>query len=361
MGAISLINLIKRMLKMLEILIDKENLKLEKPPRMEIGQFWTFKRNNSLFGKGQQAVHNSGSSMMIDTPTFKQKVLHFLDNHIEFEQSDINSITEISEEQFFEVQSERLNKFKSNLQFRLECLDNIFIAPFMFSSNISFKNLFVALMLYFIKNYNYFLSTHSAHSITKQEIKKYFTNEDELLKEIYQKLRTENKIDYLLDVCYGRYYFLEVHFENKNSDGQIRNTPLLIIREFFEASLQKTHFVLSEDDIENEIEQKRIQKSIGYTDKEDIENANNRIPELIGTSAKRYKTNSRLSKTAIIKNQFRCEVNNLHKTFKTVKNEDYMEAHHLIPMSFQGDYSETFCCNGCIWCGYPGQGKSRAD
>lgn len=323
---------------MLELLIDKSKLKLETPPRMEIGSFWTFKNNNNLFGIGQQAVHNSGSSMMIDTPTFKQKVLHFLDNHIEFEQTDINVINDLTENDFFRIQSERLNRFKNDLDFRLECLDNIFVTPFVFSSKISVNNLFIALMLYFIKNYNYFLSSHTSHSLTKREINKYFHSEGKLLEAVNNKLRTEKQLGYLLDVCFGRYYFLEVHFENKNSDGQIRNTPLLIIREFFEASLQKTKFILSEDEIENEIEQKRILKSTGYTDTAEIENANNRIPELAGSSSKRYKTNSRLSKTVLIKNQFRCEVDSNHTTFKTKKDEDYMEAHHLIPMAFQKDY-----------------------
>ena len=62
---------------MIENLFPEKILKKVSPPRMEIGEFITFVGYNPL-GKGQQAVHNSGSSMLKDTPSFKMKVIDFI-------------------------------------------------------------------------------------------------------------------------------------------------------------------------------------------------------------------------------------------------------------------------------------------
>jgi hypothetical protein len=60
---------------MIELLFPRSELHTVKPPRMNIGEFISFIGYNPL-GKGQQAVHNSGSSMLKDTPSFKKVVFY---------------------------------------------------------------------------------------------------------------------------------------------------------------------------------------------------------------------------------------------------------------------------------------------
>lgn len=45
--------------------MDGNLIEIQEPPRMNYGKYLTFKGYN-LFGVGQQAVHNAGSSMMTD-------------------------------------------------------------------------------------------------------------------------------------------------------------------------------------------------------------------------------------------------------------------------------------------------------
>ena len=59
-------------------------------------------------------------------------------------------------------------------------------------------------------------------------------------------------------------------------------------------------------------------------------------PKKIGSSEK-YTTNPRRAKNALVKANFKCELNPAHQTFINKKTGNpYMEAHHLIPMSKQG-------------------------
>lgn len=62
-------------------------------------------------------------------------------------------------------------------------------------------------MLYFMKEYNYLLSTKVEHQFTKDKMLEFYSDSDALLDAIYDKLITEENVGYLLDVCYGRYYF----------------------------------------------------------------------------------------------------------------------------------------------------------
>lgn len=60
------------------------------------------------------------------------------------------------------------------------------------------------------------------------------------------------------------------------------------------------------------------------------------MPTTIG-QRKKYLSNPRISKSALISADFRCELNAQHITFRNcVSGNPYMEAHHLIPMSKQG-------------------------
>lgn len=59
-----------------------------------------------------------------------------------------------------------------------------------------------------------------------------------------------------------------------------------------------------------------------------IELTNNRGGESI-------KTNQQLSKTAIIRAEYTCELDHEHSTFITTRNVPYMEGHHLIPCTLK--------------------------
>ena len=67
---------------------------------------------------------------------------------------------------------------------------------------------------------------------------------------------------------------------------------------------------------------------------------NNRTPETFKRgNTIRYKTNARIAKTALNLANYTCEINPEHKTFTSKLGKPYMEAHHLIPMASQKDFS----------------------
>ena len=104
---------------------------------------------------------------------------------------------------------------------------------------------------------------------------------------------------------------------------------------------------LNEDDLENDtdtnddVTQDKIITAFRY----DIASVkfnkqNNRIPEPCKKgSTIRYKTNARIAKTALHLANYTCEINPEHITFISKLGKPYMEAHHLIPMAYQKDFS----------------------
>ena len=311
---------------MIEYLFPPTELHKVKPPRMEIGDFFAFKKYNPL-GKGQQAVHNSGSSMLKDTPSFKKKVLSFINEHFKYsdeyyESEDINK--------FISYQVESLLKFKQNIYYRSKCLEEIFdnIDDLNFSNNIKTDYLYISLVLFFVKEYNFFKSNHADHAFTKKKAAEYYKSENKFIRRFVEQLKIQQSIKYISDICFGRYYFLEVHFQEKINP---RNVPLSIVKEFL--FTQKKH--LEDYDL---IEQKEIQSVKPLTSNE-LEKFNNRNPELVRTSGRKsYKTNFRLAKTVLFKIDYKCELNSSHVTFTTKYESQFSESHHLIPMSFQDKY-----------------------
>lgn len=89
------------------------------------------------------------------------------------------------------------------------------------------------------------------------------------------------------------------------------------------------------------INQQEILHSFGY----DINSArflreNNRVPEPIAPGSTKYKTNPRIAKTSLMLADFKCEINKAdHITFMSKNGRQFMEAHHLIPMHAQKDFS----------------------
>ena len=324
---------------MIEYLVDEKVIEVQEPPRMNYGKYLTFKGYN-LFGVGQQAVHNAGSSMMTDTPTFKKKVVEFLHKHIEFNTEEFAELIEKGKENFYEQQKERLVRFEKDKNFRIECLKDIFSGVFVFNDKIKCSNFEIAIMLYFLKEYNFLLSTKAEHQFTKDKMAEFYADSDTLLDAVFDKLMNEEDVGYLLDICYGRYYFLELHFKFRSDiDNKIRNTPMSIINEFFEIGLMRTGSkVLDYDEQEETVFQKKIDESEGYSSQVDIDVANNREPELNENNSTRYKTNTRLAKTVIKRHNYICEIDGTHISFVNSKGKPYMEAHHLLPMSSQKQY-----------------------
>lgn len=134
----------------------------------------------------------------------------------------------------------------------------------------------------------------------------------------------EEKKYYLSDYIKENYY-------NKIKNLSIYNKePSLIL------TLNTT-----EDDFSDDINQQTVFTSFTY----DITNPkfyaqNNRKPVPIRRgNIIRYKTNPRIAKTALSIANYTCLINKEHTTFISKLGKPYMEAHHLIPMAFQKDFS----------------------
>ncbi len=305
---------------MIEYLFPEDELEVVKPSKMNIGPFVTFKGYNPL-GKGNQAVHNSGSSMLKDTPMFEVKVLNFINEHFKFSSTKTDDVRS-----FISIQVDNLVKFKNDISFRKAVLSELFPKkPFEFDDDIESDYFYISLVLFFVREYHFLKSTKHSHSFTKESCKKYYSNEQDLLSEYYSKLTSINKIDYLSDVCYGRYYFLEVHFLEKDNP---RSVPLELVGEYlFTINKNFGSFDL--------LEQKEIQTAKPLDDKL-LDEKGNRKPELQKSKySEKYKTDPRISKTVIEKAEYQCQIDNKHMTFYTTKNILFAEGHHLIPMSFQ--------------------------
>ena len=66
---------------------------------------------------------------------------------------------------------------------------------------------------------------------------------------------------------------------------------------------------------------------------------NNRTPQPYNKgNVIRFKTNSRIAKTALDLSNYKCLFNEEHYTFTSKLGKPYMEAHHLIPMAAQKDF-----------------------
>ena len=309
---------------MIETLFPINELKVVSPPRMDIGSFYVFKEIENPFGRGQQAVHNSGSSMLKDTPKFKKKVISFIEEHFAYSDTNVNDVYK-----FIENQVKNLIKFKNNIEYRKKVLEEIFPEkPFLFNYSIKADYLYISLILFFVREYNYLQSTHKAHSLTKNKTIQYYKNKNIFLSEIYTKLINLKSFSYITDVCFGRYYFLEVHFLEKNTP---RAVPLTIVYEYLLIKNKN----LDAFDLK---EQQDIFNSTIVSSNE-LDKLGNREPVKINTGgSKRYKTNPKIAKTVLKLSNYKCMVDENHTTFYTKKQILFTEAHHLIPISFQDNY-----------------------
>lgn len=124
---------------------------------------------------------------------------------------------------------------------------------------------------------------------------------------------------------------------------KLENTNTFCINEYGLKVLEKETEDTIEDIINDDIYQEEISKAKNYT-AEELDQANNRMPEVgNGIKSSRYKTDARITKTVLIKNDHKCEYALLsglaHETFITKAGNTYQEGHHLIPMSAQKDFT----------------------
>lgn len=308
---------------MIEYLFPSSELHTVRPQLMNIGDFITFVGYNPL-GRGNQAVHNSGSSMLLDTPKFRTNTLLFINNHFKYSEN------ETSPSQFIFEQVGTLLRFKNDLTFRSQTIRKILTDPLslIFSENIDPEYLYISLILFFVKEYNFFRSRYKSHVFTFNKVNEFYASEDEFITAYVNKLLNQPTINYLSDVCFGRYYFLEVHFQEVTN---IRVVPWTIVSEFLSNKAKQ-----SEDFDLNEQKSIQVVNPLSATD---LERENNRTP-LLGQLAGRtfYKTNSRISKTVLINAGYLCEIDKTHNTFFTKRNNKFSEGHHLIPMAFQARF-----------------------
>ena len=141
----------------------------------------------------------------------------------------------------------------------------------------------------------------------------------------------------------GKYYLskniLEKYESNIKALSIYNKEPEIVL------SLSEELVDADNENFENEIEQvtqKRIITSFAYDiTSEKFKKQNNRNPVSYKTKTGiKYKTNPRISKTALQLAGYKCQVNpEQHLTFTSKLGQQYMEAHHLIPMHAQKDFS----------------------
>lgn len=84
----------------------------------------------------------------------------------------------------------------------------------------------------------------------------------------------------------------------------------------------------SSDDIEN---QEEIQRSEPATSEELQKAADRELNIVSGSQGKVVAKDGRISKSALVREGYTCQINPEHKTFQTTRGVPYMEGHHLIP------------------------------
>ena len=112
---------------------------------------------------------------------------------------------------------------------------------------------------------------------------------------------------------------------------------VLTLREEYDEDTEE----LLDEPFFTDIDQNKVIGSYAYDiTSEKFKSQNNRIPKPIKVGKTfRYKTNPRISKTALDLANHICLGNHEHVTFVSKLGKPYMEAHHLIPMMAQKDFS----------------------
>ncbi|MEG2789948.1 MAG: HNH endonuclease signature motif containing protein [Romboutsia sp.] len=136
-----------------------------------------------------------------------------------------------------------------------------------------------------------------------------------------------------------------INYENKqysfNQNIYNRYHSLIEHIDIYNVSNIEIHPVyINEDDEEYSIDSNIEEENTYIIDGKALEVQNNRQPELVSYSSSKpkYRVNNRIKKTAIEISEYKCNISSEHITFKNKKDKHYMEGHHFIPMSAQGDF-----------------------
>lgn len=132
------------------------------------------------------------------------------------------------------------------------------------------------------------------------------------------------------------YYKLLINFIKKEKSFEYEDYIVNLCTQEFKKLESNINF----DEYEKqEDEQKVIHNSNPYLAVSEIMKQNKRIPEKLLSNQSKYKRDSRLAKTVLKNKSYKCEVDENHITFIMANNTQYSEAHHFIPMKFQGEFA----------------------
>lgn len=152
---------------------------------------------------------------------------------------------------------------------------------------------------------------------------------------------TDMKITKLFE---NKYYLSDeinnLYLEKIKKISIYNKEPDLILTLNEDLDISNDNFIIEEPFI-TDADQEKIITSYAYDINSDkFKLQNNRIPKPYKKgSLLKYKTNARISKTALDIAGYVCLLNHDHLTFTSKLGRPYMEAHHLIPMKAQKDFS----------------------
>ncbi|MCY8913409.1 restriction endonuclease [Bacillus atrophaeus] len=92
-----------------------------------------------------------------------------------------------------------------------------------------------------------------------------------------------------------------------------------------------------ESNFQYQVEQVEVPATVTVVDQ-----PRNKPPKTTVGGTSSYKRDAKTAKTAIVSAQYLCEIDPSHKDFiSRITKENYVEAHHLIPMEFQYDFPQS--------------------
>ncbi len=139
---------------------------------------------------------------------------------------------------------------------------------------------------------------------------------------------------YVLDLKVNSKESYPYHFSLKAYENSKKKSKLISLT----ANPDQEEF-----DLQYEIQYQRDVENVQLSESEINEaNVNSNLPELKELNGNKYwKRDPKKAKEALKKVNFYCEIDAKHKTFESkYSKENFVEAHHLIPMSCQGNFKD---------------------
>lgn len=175
------------------------------------------------------------------------------------------------------------------------------------------------------------------------EINKYREKNIEIKStDIYQKIIKENLINKYTDPKFSAFFVFFNICVKKGSNYRLSQFIYNNYRKnISELSIYNDHEGLSSKHLKAE-ENINEQLNYHYINEEVLKKYNNRKPEIISSSnnAIKYKTNRRIADTVLKNRNYKCFFDEKHKTFLRMNEQQYMEAHHIVPMKAQKDFQD---------------------